>query len=85
MKHGANAVILGRKSVHKVTLVSFLTAAYHIFSAERLQEAANELSKDTGRQCFVTPADVRKPEQVRAAVAKAVEKFGRIDFVINGT
>jgi peroxisomal 2,4-dienoyl-CoA reductase len=64
MRHGADAVILGR-------------------SAERLEKAAAELTKETGRQCLTTPADVRKPEQVRAAVAKAIEKFGRIDFVIN--
>lgn len=29
-------------------------------------------------------ADVRKPEQVEAAVAKTVETYGRIDFLING-
>jgi peroxisomal 2,4-dienoyl-CoA reductase len=64
MKHGANAVIVGR-------------------NAERLQKAAEELSKETGRVCVPAPADVRKPEQLRAAVDKTIEKFGRIDFVIN--
>lgn len=29
-------------------------------------------------------ADVRQPEQVEQAVAKTIEKFGRIDYLING-
>lgn len=46
-----------------------------------------------GQQCNVVvtnndtspvAADVRKPEQVEQAVAKAIEKFGRIDYLING-
>jgi peroxisomal 2,4-dienoyl-CoA reductase len=64
MKHGANAVIIGR-------------------NAQRLEQAAQELSKETGRVCIAAPADVRKPEQLRAAVDKTIEKFGRIDFVVN--
>ncbi len=31
------------------------------------------------------PADVREPEQLKEAVRKTVEKFGRIDFVIAGS
>lgn len=30
------------------------------------------------------PADVRKPADVENAVQKTIEKFGRIDFLING-
>jgi peroxisomal 2,4-dienoyl-CoA reductase len=63
MRHGADAVILGR-------------------NLERLEKAAEEMSKATGRQCLPVQTDVRRPEQVQAAVAKALEKFGRIDFVI---
>jgi peroxisomal 2,4-dienoyl-CoA reductase len=29
-------------------------------------------------------ADVRDPKQVQAAVKQTIEKYGRIDFVING-
>jgi len=49
---------------------------------ERLQKAAEEMSKETGRRCLPVQTDVRHPEQVHAAVAKALEKFGKIDFVI---
>ncbi|KAI0808989.1 hypothetical protein BC629DRAFT_1580384 [Irpex lacteus] len=65
MRHGANAVIVGRKF-------------------DRLVQSAEELSKDTGRECLPVQADVRQPKALQDAVAKTIEKFGRIDFVICG-
>lgn len=52
---------------------------------DRLQGSANELAAATGRQCLAAQADVRNPKQLQDAVAKTIEKFGRIDFVICGT
>ncbi|TCD60716.1 hypothetical protein EIP91_009637 [Steccherinum ochraceum] len=51
---------------------------------DRLNASAEELSKATGKVCLAAQADVRKPEQLRDAVAKTIEKYGRIDFVICG-
>ena len=51
---------------------------------ERLTEAARELSKATGQTCIPAQADVRQPQQLKDAVAKTIEHFGRIDFVICG-
>ncbi|KAH9911569.1 NAD(P)-binding protein [Epithele typhae] len=51
---------------------------------ERLQETAKELAAATGQECLATQADVRQPKQLQDAVAKTIEKFGRIDFVICG-
>ncbi|KAI0271255.1 NAD(P)-binding protein [Gloeopeniophorella convolvens] len=51
---------------------------------ERLVKAAQELSEATGRTCLAVRGDVRDPKQVQAAVQQTIEKFGRIDFVING-
>jgi len=51
---------------------------------DKLQKSADELSKATGKTCIATQADVRRPDQLKAAVAKTIEKFGRIDFVICG-
>jgi peroxisomal 2,4-dienoyl-CoA reductase len=65
MKHGADAVIVGRK-------------------LDRLTQTSKELSEATGRTCIPAQADVRDPKAVQAAVAKAIEKFGRIDFVVCG-
>jgi 2,4-dienoyl-CoA reductase [(3E)-enoyl-CoA-producing], peroxisomal len=51
---------------------------------DRLGQSAEELSKDTGRVCLPVQADVRQPKALQDAVAKTIEKFGRIDFVICG-
>jgi hypothetical protein len=51
-------------------------------SLGRITQTAKELSDSTSQICIPAQADVRKPEQVQDAVAKAIEKFGRIDFVI---
>lgn len=53
-------------------------------NAERLQAAARELSEATGRECIACPADVRRPEEVEAALDRALQRFGRIDLVVNG-
>lgn len=51
---------------------------------DRLEATAKELSNATGQRCLASQADVRSPEQLKAAVAKTVETFGKIDFVICG-
>jgi len=65
MRHGADAVIVGRK-------------------LERLAQTARELSEATGQSCIPAQADVRQPQALKVAVSKAIEQFGRIDFVICG-
>jgi peroxisomal 2,4-dienoyl-CoA reductase len=49
---------------------------------EVISRAAATLEKETGRRCIGVSADVRKPESLQAAVAKGVEAFGGIDYVI---
>ncbi|KAG8906222.1 hypothetical protein FRB99_007368 [Tulasnella sp. 403] len=51
---------------------------------DRLEAATKELTTATGQRCIAAQADVRKPEQLHAAVQKTIEAFGRIDFVICG-
>jgi len=51
---------------------------------DRLQQAAKELSDATGKACIPAQADVRHPEQLKDAVDKTIQQFGRIDFVICG-
>lgn len=53
-------------------------------NAERLGAAANELEHETGRECLAAPADVRDPKLVEAALDATIERFGKIDIVVNG-
>ena len=49
---------------------------------DRITQAAEELSKGTGKICIPAQADVRNPNELKEAVRKTVEKFGRIDLAI---
>ena len=51
---------------------------------DRLEAAAKELEEMHGRPCLPLTCDVRDPKAVEAAIDATIEKFGRIDIVING-
>ncbi|KAH9846171.1 2,4-dienoyl-CoA reductase [Lenzites betulinus] len=51
---------------------------------DRLTASAQELEAATGARCIPLQADVRDPAQLRAAVQRTLDAFGRIDFVICG-
>ncbi|AKF05093.1 SDR family oxidoreductase [Sandaracinus amylolyticus] len=52
--------------------------------ADRLEDAARELSSETGRECVACPADVRNPQEVEGAIEKTLDRFGTLDVVVNG-
>ena len=92
MKHRANATIVGRKSVLPPSSARPAASCMEVLirltdcmcRLDRITQAAEELSKGTGNTCIPAPADVRKPDELKEAVRKTIEKFGRIDFVICG-
>ncbi len=47
------------------------------------EKTAKEIAKATGMEVICVPTDVRKEEQIIALVKKTVEKFGRIDILVN--
>jgi peroxisomal 2,4-dienoyl-CoA reductase len=51
---------------------------------EVLDQTAAEIARDTGRAVLPIAADVRDPAAIAGAVRAAVERFGRLDTVING-
>ncbi|KAI8337612.1 2,4-dienoyl-CoA reductase [Chlamydoabsidia padenii] len=53
-------------------------------SKDKLEKAAEEMRQETGGQVIAVAGDVRKPEDMEKAVKITIEKFGRIDFLING-
>ena len=52
--------------------------------AERLEAAAQELAGETGSQCLAAPADVRDAPGVERAIDATLERYGRLDIVVNG-
>jgi len=50
----------------------------------RLAESATALEEATGNECAAITCDVRDPKAVEAALAATLERFGRIDIVVNG-
>ena len=49
---------------------------------EPLEEVRAELEA-AGTECLAVPADIREPEQVDALVERTLERFGRIDVLVN--
>jgi len=51
---------------------------------EALDTAAAEIRGETGREVLAIAADVRDPEACCAVVTRAVERFGKLDTLVNG-
>jgi 2,4-dienoyl-CoA reductase [(3E)-enoyl-CoA-producing], peroxisomal len=52
--------------------------------ADVIDQTARELSAETGRDILAVATDVRDPDAVARAVARAIEKFGKLDTLVNG-
>lgn len=58
-------------------------------SLEHLEPAAKAINDARGEnsiigEAFAVAADVRKPDEIEKAIASTVERFGKIDIVVNG-
>ena len=56
-------------------------------SMEHLEPAAaaiNDARTGTSGEAFAVAADVRHPDQVATSIAATIERFGKIDIVVNG-
>lgn len=50
---------------------------------EVLQKTADELMQETGGQVLAVQCDVRKYEEVETMLATAIQKFGKVDTLVN--
>ena len=63
---------------------AFVTAGANVVLASRNVEALNALSNELGQeQTLVVPTDVTQRDQVEALVNRTVERFGRLDVLVN--
>ncbi len=67
---------------------SFLAHGARVCITSRRQEVldatAAELAKETGGEIIGVAADVRDPDQIAAAVDQTVDRFGKLDILVNG-
>ncbi len=73
---GANVALVSRSIEH-------LETAAKAINETRVREGSGPESASIG-EAFAVAADVRKPEEVEKAIAATVERFGKIDIVVNG-
>ncbi|WP_223833902.1 SDR family oxidoreductase [Spirosoma profusum] len=50
-----------------------------------IEATAKELMDETGGQVLAVPCDVRKPEEIEAVIAQTIDRFGRIDGLLNNS
>ena len=78
----AAGVGIGSAIAHKLAedgMAVVITDAH----ARRCGEYADKFSTEFGREFIGLPLDVTDPEAVEATMAKTVEKYGRLDVLIN--
>jgi len=60
-----------------------LKAGENVVATARNIGQLNDLSRDFGDQLLITPLDVTNEQQIKYAVSLALEKFGKIDVLVN--
>ncbi|KAI7903587.1 2,4-dienoyl-CoA reductase [Cokeromyces recurvatus] len=53
-------------------------------SKDKLEKAAREMCLKTGGEVFAIAGDVRNPADIERAIKVTIEKYGQLDFLING-
>src|SRR5437899_716729 len=74
---GANVALVSRSLEH------LEPAAKAINDARGGNPTVREGAEITG-EAFAVVADVRKPDEVERAIAATIDRFGKIDIVVNG-
>ena len=79
---GANVALVSRSIQHLDTAAKAINEARSIRSPTVRQ--GSDLESTSIGEAFAVAADVRKPEEVEKAIDATIERFGKIDIVING-
>ena len=84
---GKTAFITGAASgIGRATAVAFAVEGARVVVTDRVEAALQETAeyvKESGGEVLAIACDVSKPEEIEAAVAQAVNTFGRIDCAFN--
>ncbi|WP_262927383.1 SDR family NAD(P)-dependent oxidoreductase [Phytohalomonas tamaricis] len=69
--------------IGKATAKRFDSEGAHVVLVGRTQEKLEEVARELSDRTFVRPTDVSNLEDVEALVKDVVEKFGRLDVLVN--
>ena len=82
--HGAGAVVTGGASgLGGATVRELIAAGARVAILDLPRSAGEKLAAELGRGTIFCPCDVTKPEQVQAAIDRAVAEFGGIRMAVN--
>jgi 3-oxoacyl-[acyl-carrier protein] reductase len=73
---------IGAAVAHRLARDGADVALTYVSAPERAEETVRAIEVE-GRQGLAIPADSADPAAIQAAVATAVERFGRLDIVVN--
>ncbi|WP_106496521.1 SDR family oxidoreductase [Lentibacillus sp. Marseille-P4043] len=86
---GKSVVVLASsKGLGKASAQTFAAEGAHVFISSRneqeLEKAKNDIQKETGNENVeYAVCDITKPDSIKQLIAKAVEKNGTIDVLVN--
>jgi len=63
---------------------AFVTHGAKVCITSRRQEVLDEAAAELGGDVLAVASDVRDPEQIQKVVSATVERFGRLDTLVNG-
>ena len=73
----------GGTGIGRATALELARTGAKVVVCGRRPEPLEAVQAELGEDCLAVPTDVREPEQVAALVDQALERFGRIDVLVN--
>ena len=73
----------GGTGIGRATAMELARTGAKVVVCGRRAEPLEAVQAELGEDCLAVPTDVREPEQVAALVDRALERFGRIDVLVN--
>ena len=82
---GKTVIVTGASAgIGEALARAFVTAGANVVLASRTVEALSSLANELGQeQTLVVPTDVTQRDQVEALVNRTVDRFGRLDVLVN--
>lgn len=73
----------GGTGIGRATARELVSTGAQVAICGRREGPIRAVEEELGDACLAVPADVREPEQANALVDRALERFGRIDVLVN--